>query len=58
MQLWASCACATAFIDDIEELRDLAIKKLIKSPTENLAAVVRAYNKILGLFNESRDVNS
>ena len=58
MQLWASCTCATAFMDDIADRREVALRKLIKTPTEDLAAVVRAYDKVLFLFNENRNVNS
>ena len=45
-------------MDDIADRREVALRKLIKTPTEDLAAVVRAYDKVLFLFNENRNVNS
>lgn len=58
MQLWASSPCATAFIADIVDSRESALRALIKTPTEEKAAVVRAYDKVLALFDDNRNVNN
>jgi hypothetical protein len=45
-------------MDDIRDRREAVLRKLIKTPTEENAAMVRVLDKVLLLFNENRNVNS
>jgi hypothetical protein len=54
MVLWAMSPMAQNFLTEIGERRDVALRKLIKSPTEESAAVVRAYDHVTSLLEEAQ----
>ncbi len=54
MHRWSTNACASAFMDEIAERRRIALGALIKKPTEENAAVVRAYDKVAELMETAR----
>lgn len=54
MHRWGVSPCATAFMDEIAERREVALRALIKKPTEENAAVVRAYDKVSELMEIAR----
>ena len=56
LRLWASSSCAIAFLREIGEQRESALRNLIKSPTEGNAAIVRAFDKVESLMNEARNL--
>lgn len=54
MTIWAMSPMAQNFLAEVEERRGAALRKLIKSPTEESAAVVRAYDYVTSLFEEAQ----
>ena len=54
MTAWAMSPMAQNFLREIEERRGKALRDLIKSPTEENAAVVRAYDHVKSLFEEAQ----
>ena len=54
MHRWSTSACASAFMDEIADRRRVALGALIKKPTEENAAVVRAYDRVERLMDEAR----
>jgi hypothetical protein len=54
LMAWANHGIAKIFVEEIMVLRNMSLKKLIKKPTEEYAADVRAYDKILSLIEEAR----
>jgi predicted trehalose synthase len=53
MHRWAVSACADAFMKEIDGVRDVALRNLIKKPTEDNAAIVRSFDKVSDLMNEA-----
>lgn len=53
MALWARGAPAQNFIEEVTGLRDIAMRKLVNTPTEEYAQRVKAYEKILSMFSEA-----
>jgi len=59
MGLWANRIEATNLIKEVEDRREQALSILIRAKNPNReesAAVVRAYNLVLGLFKEAREM--
>lgn len=56
VQIWASSPVARNFIEEVVSRRETALRELIKSPSEESAAIVRAYDHVLGLFKEAREL--
>lgn len=54
MQSWANTPMAKSLEAEVLSLRDVALRRLIKKPTEADAAEVRSFEKILTLFKECR----
>jgi hypothetical protein len=50
---WAVSACADAFMKEINGIREVALRNLIKKPTEDNAAIVRSFDKVADLMNEA-----
>ena len=56
MELWAKNRCATVFMEELGVLRDNALRALIKRPTEEDAAIVRAYDRVSALREEAKNL--
>ena len=56
MTAWAMSPMAQNFLREIGERRDKALRDLIKSPSEESAAVVRAYDHVTSLFKEAQNM--
>ena len=54
MALWARSAMAETFILEVMVPREQALGRLIKHPTEEDAATVRAYDRVARLFEEAK----
>ena len=51
---WANHGITHIFVQEIDVLRGMSLKKLIKKPTEESAADVRAFDKILSIIEEAQ----
>ena len=56
MTAWAMSAMAQNFLWEVDERRAKALRDLIKAPTEENAARVRAYDHVKGLFKEAQNM--
>ena len=54
MCMWAMNPCATAFIKELEIRIDTGIRDLLKKPCPEHAEKVKAYQKVVGLFEEAQ----
>jgi hypothetical protein len=54
MAIWAMSPMASNLLREVEDRRAKALRDLIKAPTEENAAVVRAYDCVMSLFEEAR----
>lgn len=59
MLLWAQGPCADSFIGAVTEIREQMMRELVSQRCYNrdeVAAIVRAYDKVIGLFGEAREM--
>ena len=56
IELWARNRVATTFLKEVMVHRENALRALIKKPTDELAAVVRAYDSVERLFEEAKNL--
>jgi len=56
MTNWAMSQCAQVFLMEVGVRRDKALRDLIKSPTEENAAIVRAYDHVTSLMKEAQNL--
>ena len=54
MFIWANSAPTKNFVREIMVPRNQALGRLIKKPTEEDAAIVRAYDRVMSLIEEAR----
>jgi hypothetical protein len=54
--LWARHSVAHEFEKEINECREKSLRSLIKKPTEESAAEVRAFDRIVSLLEEARNL--
>lgn len=57
MGIWARSNASKNFITEIVQMKESSVRKLIKEPTEEHAAEVRAFTKILSLIEECQRMN-
>jgi hypothetical protein len=55
--LWARHTVAHQFEREINEHRDKSLRSLIKKPTEESAAEVRAFDRVVSLLEEARKLH-
>jgi hypothetical protein len=56
MVRWANAIPTIEFIREISEIREKSLRSLIKKPTEESAAEVRAIDRIVSLIEEARNM--
>ena len=54
LSLWANSKASGEFMKEVMTERAKALRALIKSPTEESASIVRAYDRVAGLMEEAR----
>ena len=54
VSLWARGVVAGEFEKEIDECREKSLRALIKKPTEENAAEVRAFDRVKSLLEEAR----
>jgi hypothetical protein len=54
--LWARHTVAYEFEKEIEQCRAKSLRDLIKKPTEENAAEVRAFDRVVSLLEEARNL--
>jgi hypothetical protein len=56
MAIWATSAMSENFLKEIMVPREQALGRLIKKPTEEDAAIVRAYDRVVRLMEEAANI--
>jgi hypothetical protein len=56
MVRWANAIPTNEFVREISEIREKSLRSLIKKPTEESAAEVRAIDRIVSLIEEARNM--
>jgi len=59
VSLWAGSNPAKNFLKEIEDVRDVALRDVIRKDSKNReesAAIVRSFDLIIGLFKEARNL--
>lgn len=56
MVRWANAIPTIEFVKEISEMREKSLRALIKKPTEDSAAEVRAIDRIVSLIEEARNM--
>jgi hypothetical protein len=56
MVRWASSIPTDVFVEEILEMREKSLRALIKKPSEDSAAEVRAIDRIVSLIEEARNM--
>lgn len=56
MVVWAGSIPSREFLKEVAKLRCVSLRRLIKEPTEQNAAEVRAFDKVSELMEEARNL--
>jgi hypothetical protein len=56
MVRWANSLPTREFVREISEIREKSLRSLIKKPTEESAAEVRAIDRVVSLIEEARNM--